>query len=145
MKSTAWLIALLSPLCLFSQSKKFTFKLGEEYELHKHTADVAFIGNQKDGIVNLSLKKEEMNIIRFNPKSLSVGMQDKIELDVSKNFDSEIVTDFANTDQYYWIYSDWDKKSEKEMLFYDQIDLAKSRLNQSHTKMFETTKIAVHR
>ena len=47
MKSTAWLIALLCPLCLFSQSKKFTFKLGEEYELPKHTADVAFIGNQK--------------------------------------------------------------------------------------------------
>jgi len=142
MKSTAWLIALLSPLCLFSQSKKFTFKLGEEYELPKHTADVAFIGNQKDGIVNLSLKKEDMNIIRFNPKSLSVAMQDKIDLDVSKNFDSEIVTDFAGTDQYYWIYSDWDKKSEKEMLFYDQIDLAKAKLNQSHTKMFETTKVA---
>ena len=142
MKSTAWLIALLCPLCLFSQSKKFTFKLGEEYELPKHTADVAFIGNQKDGIVNLSLKKEDMNIIRFNPKSLSVAMQDKIDLDVSKNFDSEIVTDFANTDQYYWIYSDWDKKSEKEMLFYDPIDLAKSKLNQSHNKMFETTKVA---
>ena len=57
-------------------------------------------------------------------------------------FDSEIVTDFANTDQYYWIYSDWDKKSEKEMLFYDPIDLAKSKLNQSHNKMFETTKVA---
>src|ERR1700682_11300 len=91
----------------YGQSKKFSFKLGEEYELPRKTEDLAFFGNDKDGIVNLSLKKEELNIVRFNPKTLSKTMEQVVDLDVTKNFNSELVVDF-NNNNYYWLHSDWD-------------------------------------
>ena len=119
--ATAFLTSALS----YGQSKKFSFKLGDEYELPRKTEDLAFFGNEKDGIVNLSLKKEELNITRFNPKSLGKTMEQVIDLDVTKNFNSETVTDF-NSNSYFWIHSDWDKSAEKEMLFYDKIDIIKS-------------------
>jgi len=131
---------LTSALC-DGQSRNFSFKLGDEYELPRKTEDLAFFGNEKDGIVNLSLKKEELNITRFNPKSLGKTMEQVIDLDVTKNFNSEIVTDF-NSNSYYWIHSDWDKSSEKEMLFYDKIDIVKGKITDANHKMLETSKLA---
>ena len=130
---------LTSALCN-GQSKKFSFKLGDEYELPRKTEDLAFFGNEKDGIVNLSLKKEELNITRFNPKSLGKTMEQVIDLDVTKNFNSETVTDF-NSNSYFWIHSDWDKSNEKEMLFYDKIDIVKGKITDANHKMLETYKI----
>jgi hypothetical protein len=80
--ATIFLISTLS----YGQSKKFSFKLGDEYELPRKTEDLAFFGNEKDGIVNLSLKKEELNIVRFNPKTLGKTMEQVVDLDVTKNF-----------------------------------------------------------
>jgi len=133
--------AFLSSTLSYGQSKKFSFKLGEEYELPKKNTDIAFFGNDKDGIVNLSLKKEELDITRFNAKNLSKTMEQKIDLDVTKNFNSEEVTDF-NSNAYFWIHSDWDKGSEKEMLFYDKIDIVKGKISESNHKMLESTKMA---
>jgi hypothetical protein len=94
--------AFLSSALSYGQSKKFSFKLGEEYELPKKNTDIAFFGNDKDGIVNLSLKKEELDITRFNAKNLSKTMEQKIDLNIKKNFNSEEVTDF-NSNAYFWI------------------------------------------
>jgi hypothetical protein len=38
--------------------------------------------------------------------------------------------------------SDWDKGSEKEMLFYDKIDIVKGKISESNHKMVESTKMA---
>src|SRR5450755_2765216 len=134
--ATAFLFSTIT----YGQSKKFTFKLGDEYELPRKTEDLAFFGNEKDGIVNLSLKKEELNIVRFNPKTLGKTMEQKIDLDVTKNFNSELVVDF-NNGHYYWLHSDWDKKGDNEVIYYDQIDVAKGKISESNHKLFETTKI----
>ncbi len=141
MKYFLTISAFLITILTYGQSKKFSFKLGDEYELPRKTEDLAFFGNEKDGIVNLSLKKEELNITRFNPKSLSKTLEQVIDLDVTKNFNSETVTDF-NSNSYFWIHSDWDKSSEKEMLFYDKIDIVKGKITESNHKMLETTKLA---
>jgi len=135
--ATAFLTSTLS----FAQNKKFSFKLGDEYELPRKTEDLAFFGNEKDGIVNLSLKKEELNIVRFNPKTLGRTMEQKIDLDVTKNFNSELVVDF-NNGNYYWLHSDWDKKGDNELLYYDKIDVAKGKITDPNHKLLETTKIA---
>jgi hypothetical protein len=135
--ATAFLLSSIT----YGQYKKFTFKLGDEYELPRKTEDLAFFGNEQDGIINLSLKKEELNIVRFNPKSLGKTMEQKIDLDVTKNFNSELVVDF-NNGHYYWLHSDWDKKGDNEVIYYDQIDVAKGKISESNHKLFETTKIA---
>lgn len=134
------ILVLLSGICN-GQSKKFDFKLGTEYELPRKTSDLAFIGNDKDGIINLSLKKDELTILRFDYKNLGQTAEKIIELpEATKNFNSEQVIDFGTN--YYWIHSDWDKGSGTEMLYYDKIDVLKGRLSETNKKLFQTTKIA---
>lgn len=136
---------ILMPLCFvasfsFAQSKKFSFKLGTEYDLPRKSEDLSFFGNDKDGIVNLSLKKDELNISRFDPKTLSQTSEKTIELtELTKNFNSETVADF-NTN-YFWLHSDWDKKEERELLYYDKIDVATGKITESNKKLIETTKM----
>ncbi|MFI5193133.1 MAG: hypothetical protein ACHQD7_03725 [Chitinophagales bacterium] len=126
----------------YSQSSKFSFKLGSEYDLPRKTEDLAFFGNDKDGIVNLSLKKEELIMVRFNAKTLNKTIEQKIDLpEATKNFSSEQVIDF-NNGNYYWIHSDWDKAGDKEMLYYDKIDVASGKLSETNRLLIETTKIA---
>lgn len=125
----------------YGQSKKFTFKLGSEYSLPRKSEDLSFFGNDKDGIVNLSLKKDELNITRFDYKTLNLTTEKKIELpELTKNFNSEIVTDFGTT--YFWLHSDWDKETEKESLYYDIVDVVNGKLTTTNKKMLETTKLA---
>ncbi len=125
----------------YGQSKKFSFKLGSEYSLPRKSEDLSFFGNDKDGIVNLSLKKDELNISRFDPKTLEQTVEKKIELpELTKNFNSETVVDF--NDNYFWIHSDWDKEAEKEFLYYDKIDVANGKILASNVKLIETTRMA---
>ncbi|MDO9376244.1 MAG: hypothetical protein Q7T76_17605 [Ferruginibacter sp.] len=141
MKHLVPLLVCMLPFVSFCQSKKFTFKMGSEYGLPRKTEDLAFLGNDKDGIVNLSMKKEELNVIRFDAKSLNQTSEKVIELgEATKNFNSEIVVDFKK--DYYWLHSDWDKSTETESLFYDKIDVTSGKISTSNRKLFEATKIA---
>ena len=91
MKHLIVAVATLLTTASFAQSKKFTFKLGSEYELPRKSEDLSFFGNEKDGIVNLSLKKEELSIVKFNGKTLEQSDEKVIELpEATKNFNSEI-------------------------------------------------------
>jgi hypothetical protein len=133
-------VTLLTGLC-YGQSKKFVFKLGSQYELPRKSEDLSFFGNQKDGIVNLTLKKDELSIVRFDAKTLEQTTDQKIDLpEATKNFNSEIVTDFKGAG-YYWIHSDWDKEAKTEALYYDKIDVGSAKLTTTNNKMFETTKL----
>jgi hypothetical protein len=142
MKKTALAVLCLFSAAAFGQSKKFNFKLGEEYELPKRTEDLSFFGNDKDGIVNLSLKKEELHVIRFDTKKLGITNDQVIDLpDVTKNFNSEYVAYF-NPD-CYWLHSDWDKDAEKEILYYDKIDVASGKITSANNKIIEAGKFGV--
>jgi hypothetical protein len=124
----------------FSQSKKFSFKLGSEYSLPRKSEDLSFIGNEKDGIVNLSLKKDELNISRFDSKTLSLTSEKTIELpELTKNFNSETLINFGTN--YFWIHSDWDKEAEREYLYYDKVDVQSGKITSSNKKLIETSKI----
>ena len=134
-------VTLLTTLS-YGQSKKFTFKLGSEFELPRKSEDLSFFGNPKDGVVNLSLKKDEIIIVKFNSKTLEQAAENIIELpEATKNFNSEIITEFKNGN-YFWLHSDWDKSSEVETLYYDKLDVGGTKLTASNTKMFETTRLS---
>jgi len=135
---------LFISLCLlstvsFGQSNKFTFQTGSQYELPRKTEDLAFFGNDKDGIINLSIKKDELNIIKFDAVKLTQTDDKTIGLDATKNFNSEELTSFHNGN-YFWIHSDWDKSNEKELLYADKVDVQSAKIVSS-TKINETTKI----
>lgn len=142
MKYLILAVATLLTTATIAQNNKFTFKLGTEYELPRKSEDLSFFGNQKDGIVNLSLKKEELTIVKFNGKTLEQSSEKVIELpEATKNFNSEVVTDFTNNN-YFWLHSDWDKESQAEFLYYDKIDMTAGKLTNQNTKMFETTRLS---
>lgn len=133
-------ISLVS-ISAFAQSKKFTFKLGSEYELPRKAANLSFFGNDKDGIINMGLKKEELTILRFNPQTLTQTAEKTIELpEMTKNFNSEDVVDFNGN--YYWLHSDWDKKDETEYLNYDKIDVVNGKITESNKRLFQSERIA---
>src|ERR1700757_2820224 len=125
---------LLSTLT-YGQSNKFNFQLGSQYELPRKTEDLAFFGNDKDGIVNLSLKKDELNVIRFDPRSLNQTDDKVINLsEATRNLNSEEITDFHNGN-YFWIHSDWNKEDKKELLYYDKIDIGSGRIVSAENKL----------
>lgn len=132
-------LCLLSAVS-FGQSNKFTFQLGSQYELPRKTEDLAFFGNASDGIVNLSIKKDELNIIRFDPVKLTQTDDKAIELDATKNMNSETLTSFGNGN-YFWIHSDWDKENEKELLYADKIDVQSGKFITTNNLINSTTKI----
>lgn len=141
MKHVLLAIAVLLTTTAMAQSKKFTFKLGSEYELPRKAEDLSFFGNDKDGIINMGLKKEELTILRFDPKTLEQSTEKTIELpEMTKNFNSEGVVDFYGN--YYWLHSDWDKKDEIEYLYYDKIDVVSGKITESNKKLFQAEKIA---
>ncbi len=141
MKHSLLIAFLFVSLFAGGQSKKFSFKLGSEYSLPRKSEDLSFFGNEKDGIVNLSLKKDELNILRFSPKTLELTTEKTIELpERTKDFNSETIIDFGTN--YYWLHSDWDKKDERELLYYDVVDVVNGKLVSTNNKMNETSKIA---
>lgn len=141
MKFLIQLTLCFSTIFSFGQSKKFTFKLGSEYGLPKKSDDLSFLGNEKNGIVNLSLKKENLFVSRFDPVTLELTSENTITLpERTKNFNSETVVDLGGN--YFWLHSDWDKEAEKEILYYDIIDVVSGQINTANKKIIETTKIA---
>ena len=140
MKYLILAVATLLTTVTNAQSKKFTFKLGTEYELPRKAEDLSFFGNDKDGIVNMGLKKDELTILRFDPKTLVQTTEKVIELpERTKNYNSETVIDF--NENYYWLHSDWDKSAETEMLYYDKIDVVSGKIIESNKKLFDAAKI----
>ena len=110
-----------------AQGKKFVFKLGDEYEMPRKSEDLSFIGNKKDGIVNLSLRKGELSILRFDPKNLTLTGDEKVELDdATSNMNSEDVVTFG--DKSYWLCSDWDKETQQELLYSSKLDIKSGKV-----------------
>lgn len=141
MKSLLIVVLALTGFTGIAQSKKFSVKIGDPYELPRKSTDLAFFGNDEDGIINLSLKKDELTIVRFNPKSLSQTSDKSIELsDVTRNMNSETVVNFGR--DYYWLHSDWDKPAKKEILRASKIDVINGTLTNIDKPILESDKIA---
>jgi hypothetical protein len=129
-------------LFYFSASaQKINFKLGSEYELPKKATDLSFFGNSKDGIVNLALRDDKLYVVGFNAKTLDPNQEQSIEIEgASKNYSYEETIGMGG--KVYFMHSDWDKHSETEILYYDEIDLKKGKVAQQNSKVLEASKMA---
>ncbi|GAO44665.1 hypothetical protein [Flavihumibacter petaseus] len=123
------------------QTAKFDFKLGMEYDLPRKTTDLAFVGNDKDGLVNISIKKEELILVQFDPKSLNKSSERIIDVpEATRNMNSEVVTEFTNG-QYFWLHSDWNKDDQQEQLYSARINVKTGKLEDNNKLLFSTTKV----
>jgi len=129
-----------SSLFSFAQSNKFTFKLGEEYEIPKRSEDLGFYGTQSAGIVNLFLKKDKLTIFSFNPQNITQTGEKEIELDVTGNYNNEGIVNFGNN--FFWLHSDWDKSAKEEAVYYDKIDVKTGQITEANKTLFTSSKIA---
>ncbi len=133
-------ISLFSTLC-FAQSKKFTFLLGTEYELPRKTEDLSFIGNENDGIVNFSIKKDELTLLKFDYNSLKQTGEKTIPVEEkSRYFISETLIDLGN--KYYWLHSDYDKSSQTEFLNFNVVDIKNATVSSPNKNLIEAKKLA---
>lgn len=141
MKYVAALALLFISVFSYGQSKKFVFKLGEEYELPKKSEDLAYYGDSANGIINLSYYKKQLTVYKFDFRSLSQKGGQEVELNnASKNFNSEeVITIGGNC---FWLHSDWDKGNKKEKLYSSQIDIKTGRAMNENKLLFENDKVA---
>lgn len=134
--------ALLLPAFLFSQGSNPKLKLtwGQDYELPKGHFDLGFIGNKKDGFVQISHQYgKSLSLQRFSP-SLKLTSEKLIDLKgMAKGY---MVEDFIQWGgQTYWLYSTWDKPAKREHLYVQKIDVVKGDLAGTAQQLIETDKV----
>lgn len=141
-KHLCLLFVYLVSIHSYGQIKDISYALGGAYDLDGLTRISSFLGNEKEGYVHFAMKGKKRRITSFDGQSLTKTAEENVEADVSGNFSSELFTAFNNSGQYYWIYSDWDRSGDKELLLFDKIDVKTGKITASRQKMLETTKIS---
>ncbi len=141
MKKTLLIATCFFALTVNAQSKNSSSKQEMNTDFRKKAEDLSFFGSDENGIVNLSLKKDELYFTRFNPKNLNQTGERVIPIpDATRNMNSEIVVDF--NPNYFWIRSDWDRDRQKEMLFVTTVDVKNGKLGNKDEKLIETDRLS---
>jgi len=145
MKKLVGVLALmLHAFIMFSQNgdaDKFKVSFGAHYELPKKYYDNGFISSEEDGIIQISLLGKEMALQKFDPVSLK--MTNDLRLDISlipKNFIVELYR--SVNQQHFLFYSAWNKAKSKEQLFVQEIDVKVGALVGESRLLIEADQIA---
>lgn len=142
-KHTVCLLLMGASLLSMAQSvesSKFKTVFGSKYELPKKHYDLGFFGSPEEGLVQLSYRiGSDLTIQRFDSK-LNVNKSEVI--DIKKMPASFVNDDFRKLNgKYWWFYSTWDKKAEKEHLFAQQIDVKGGKLTGNAIDLVTATKL----
>lgn len=147
MKNRGLLLALLFlPFLGYVQNgnpaEEFKVVMGTLHEFPKKYEDMGYLGNLKEGIIQLSVNRtSDLLIQRFSVDKLAPTNQMKIDLSKKPDhFVPDLFTWFG--DSFYMFYSTWDKAAEREHLFADKIDLATGNFAEAPTELIEAKKIA---
>lgn len=132
MKSTHLIMAGIFLICssfLVSDSKAPNVKLkfGQVYELPAKHFDIGFIGNLKDGFIQVGYSPgKSISLQKFSP-ALKFSNEKLIDLKgMPKGFAHD---GFLNWDgHYYWLYNVYDKKAQTEHFYVQQVDINKGDL-----------------
>ena len=140
-------LALLFSVQSFTQiapgpAGEFNVVWGKPYELPKKYDDYGYLGNLKEGIIQISTRGTKNVLIqRFDVESLSPTKSYDIDLsEMSGHFVTDLFTFFNGS--YYMFYSTWDKAKQKENLFADKIDISSGALANDPKRLIRANKIA---
>ncbi len=117
-----------------------SFSWGEEYELPKKHDDLGFLGNAKDGYVQIGHRSHES--LTFQKFSPALKLQSEQETDLSdmpRDYSSEYLSQIG--DKYYWFIATYDKGEDKESLFAQEIDLQKGGMAGTAKEILSTSKL----
>ncbi len=118
----------------------FTFQWGQEYELPKRHEDMGFVGNAKDGYIQIGHQKG--NTLTFQKFDNKLKLLNEQEVDIDKlprDYTNEFVGQLGS--KYYWFFSTWDRGEDRESLYAQELDVVGGKLKGSAREVCHTTKI----
>jgi hypothetical protein len=120
---------------------EFKFNWGVPFEIPKKYEDLAFLSNMQDGIIQVCGRQTTDIIIqRIDLKKLM--LTSRITLDLSKKPDHYLPDLFTRWDNdFYMLYSVWDKEAQKEHLFADKMDLKSGAFAETPKELILAKKI----
>jgi hypothetical protein len=124
-----------------SQEGNIRFTWGETYELPRHHKDLGFIGNKKDGYLQIGHDpRHDLSLQKFSP-DLKLTSEKTVDLtDMPRSYSSERFIELGG--KYYWIFSTSDRGEDQAKLLYIPVDLAAGTMNGAATDLVTTSRIS---
>ena len=112
---------------------------GEDAPLIKKHYRAGFLGTPKTGYVQVSenFKKKEIGLYRFSSDLRYEGVNTESMMK-SKYIMFETIVEFDN--RAFFLFSDFDKATQSEKLYVQEVDLAEGKFKDSPVKLIETDK-----
>lgn len=137
---TAGLILFLS-LPVSAQPGHIRFDWGDEYELPKRHEDLGFIGNARDGYIQVGHDNHESLSFQKFDKALHLKSERETSLEkLPKDYQSVSLTNLG--DKYYWFFNTYKKADDRESIYAQEIDLGTADMKGPATELLNTTKLA---
>ncbi len=132
---------VFAALLLQAGDAKVKLTFGAEYELPKKHYDIGFIGDAARGYVQIGhAPGKSLSLQRFD-KNLKLVSEQLITLKgLPKGYVTESWREVG--DSYYWFYSTWDKKAQREHLFSQKINVEKGNLDGGPKEILEANKLS---
>jgi len=123
-----------------SANPKIKLSWGQPYKLPKGNSPAGFIGNLREGFVQISERYgKQMTFQRFSP-ALKLTSEKTIDLkSMPKGYMIDEFVEWSGTT--YMFYSTWDKKNRREHLLVQKMDIVKGDLAGSPNELIETDKV----
>lgn len=136
---------LLLPLLLISAAlcgqKNVSYELGEPYKLPKKHRDLGFVGTEKNGFSQLSLRMGDDIVVQTLNKSYAPVSEQSVDIsEVGKGFVSDNFIALKNN--YYWYYSTWNRDEQREYLHYRPFDLKNNRFSSQDQTIIKANKLS---
>lgn len=139
MKYIVLLPAMLLSAALFSQ--KVTYDLGDPYKLPKKHRDLGFVGTEKNGFSQLSLRMGDDIVVQTLNKNYAPVSEQSVDIsEVGKGFVSDNFIQLKNN--YYWYYSTWNREEQREYLHYRPFDLKNNRFSSQDQTIVKANKLS---
>ncbi len=125
---------------LHAQTGHINFNWGDEYELPKRHADLGFIGNAKDGYIQVGHDDHEsLSFQKFDNKLHLQNERTASLENMPKDYQSVELTNLGN--KYYWFFNTYNKGEDRENIYAQEIDLQKADMKGPAKKLLSSTKL----
>lgn len=140
LKNKITLLVLFLALQLMASDPTIKLTWSSQYQLPKKHMDLGFIGNMKDGFLQIGHDYgKSISLQKFSP-SLKLTSEKIIDLkDMPKGYDVEKFLEWNG--KYYWMYTTWTKSEGKERLFVQEIDINKGTFTGKITELASCSKV----
>ncbi len=120
--------------------QNITLSWGEEYVLPKKHEDLGFVGNEKDGYIQIGHKHDaSLSFQKFDNKLHLVSEKEAELTEMPSHYDSECMLQIG--EKSFWFFSTWDRSENREGLYAQEIDLATGMLKGAAKEILHSTKL----